>query len=169
MLKEPDWARPAVRIGGLAMEVKDVMTKDVKCCRPLDSAQAVAKIMKTYDVGAIPVVADMNSRRLVGIVTDRDLCCTVVAEGLVPEIISAQEAMTPNPVTCKPEATLDECEGLMQRHRIRRIPVVDEAGCCVGIVAQADIALHAPASKVAKTVAQISRPRPTARRPHVAA
>jgi CBS domain-containing protein len=151
------------------MKARDVMTKNVKFCRPLDSAQAAAKIMKAYDVGAIPVVTDMNLRRLEGIVTDRDLCCAVVAEELDPETITVQEVMTPKPVTCKPEDTLDKCERLMQRRRIRRIPVVDETGSCVGIVTQADVALHAPAAKVAKTLAQISRPRPTARRSHATA
>ncbi|HEV2495715.1 MAG TPA: CBS domain-containing protein [Terriglobia bacterium] len=151
------------------MKVKDVMTKEVKCCRPLDSTQLAAKIMRTYDVGAVPVVSDLNTRRLEGIVTDRDLCCTVVAEASFSESVSVQEVMTPKPVMCKPEDSLEECEHLMQKHRIRRIPVVDEAGCCVGIVTQADMALHAPAVKVAKTMAVISKPRPVARRPHVAA
>lgn len=140
------------------MRVRDVMTQDVKCCRPLDSAQAAAQIMKTYDVGAVPVVSDINSRHLEGIVTDRDLCCKVVANASFPEIITAQAVMTPEPVTCKPEDSLDECERLMQRHHVRRIPVVDEAGCVVGIVAQADVARHAPAEKVRKTLVEVSRP-----------
>lgn len=151
------------------MKVRDAMAKDLKFCRPLDSVQTAAKVMKTYEIGALPVVSDMNSRHLEGIVTDRDLCCAVIAEGLAPETISVQEVMTPKPVTCQPEDTLDECERLMQKHRIRRIPVVDEAGACVGIIAQADIALHAPALKAARTLAQISRPRRAARRLHIAA
>lgn len=151
------------------MKVKEVMTKEVKCCRPLDSTQVAAKIMKTYDVGAVPVVSDMNTRHLEGIVTDRDLCCTVVAEASFSESVSVQEVMTSKPITCKPEASLEECEHLMQKYRVRRIPVVDEEGDCVGIVTQADIALHAPAAKVARTLAVISRSRPVARRPHVAA
>ena len=65
--------------------------------------------------------------------------------------------MMPDPVRCAPEDTLEDSEGLMQEHQIRRIPVVDDQGRCVGIIAQADIALHAPAGIVAKTVAEISK------------
>jgi CBS domain-containing protein len=82
----------------------------------------------------------------------------VVANASFPEIIPVQAIMTPAPVTCKPEDTLDECEHLMQMYRIRRIPVVDEAGCVVGIVAQADVTRHATAEKVRKTVLEISKP-----------
>jgi CBS domain-containing protein len=140
------------------MKVKNVMTKEVVCCTPSDSVQTVARIMKGRDVGAVPVVSDQESRRLVGIVTDRDLCCTVIAGGKAPEVTSVRESMTPNPFTCGPEDTLEDCEKLMQKHRVRRVPVVDERGRCVGIITQADIALHASPEKVRKTVAEISRP-----------
>ncbi len=140
------------------MKVKDVMTKEVICCTPSDTAQEAAKLMKEHNVGAIPVVSDLVSRRLEGIITDRDLCCSVIAGGRLADTVKIDQLMTRSPVTCKPEDTLDNCLQAMQKHHIRRIPVADEKGNCVGIVAEADIALHAPASKVGKTVAEIPRP-----------
>src|SRR5215472_4501889 len=66
------------------MKVKDVMTRNPVCCVPGDTAQRVAKIMCEHNVGSIPVVVDQQSQKLTGIITDRDLCCSIVAEGLDP-------------------------------------------------------------------------------------
>jgi CBS domain-containing protein len=151
------------------MKIKDVMTTNVFCCTPLDSAKSAAKIMKAHDIGALPVVSDPASRRLLGIVTDRDLCCAVVANGRNPESVRIFKVMTRRPVTCGPEDSLEHCLKLMEKHRIRRIPIVNEKGSCVGIVAQADVALYAPAAKVREAVAKISRPWPQKRHLHVAA
>jgi CBS domain-containing protein len=133
------------------------MSTKVIFCTPSDTAQAAAQSMKLHRVGALPVVSDFVQTKLEGIVTDRDLCCSVVAEARLAEKTKIAEVMTRNPVTCAPENTLEDCEALMQEHQIRRIPVVDHQGRCVGIVAQADIALHAPSGIVAKTLAEISK------------
>jgi CBS-domain-containing membrane protein len=92
-------------------------------------------------------------------VTDRDLCCGVVAAGKNADAVQVADLMTGIPVTCGPEYTLDECAELMQENQIRRIPVVNNRGRCIGIVAQADIALHAPAAQAAETIKEISKPR----------
>ena len=139
------------------MLVKDVMSRKVIFCTPSDTAQAAARSMKLHRVGALPVVSDLLNAKLEGIVTDRDLCCSVIAEARLAEKTKIAEVMTPNPVTCAPENTLEDCGALMQEHQIRRIPVVDNQGRCIGIIAQADIALHAPAGIVAKTLAEISK------------
>jgi len=139
------------------MLVKNVMSTKVIFCTPSDTAQAAARSMKLHRVGALPVVSDFVHAKLEGIVTDRDLCCSVIAEAKLAERIRIAEVMTRNPVTCAPEDTLEDCEALMQKHQIRRIPVVDNQWRCIGIVAQADIALHAPAGIVAKTLAEISK------------
>ena len=139
------------------MLVRDVMSTRVIFCTLSDTAQAAARSMKLYRVGALPVVSDFVNAKIEGIVTDRDLCCSVIAEARLAETTKIAEVMTPDPVTCAPEDTLEDCEVLMQEHQIRRIPVVDDHGRCVGIIAQADIALHAPAGIVAKTVAEISK------------
>jgi CBS domain-containing protein len=144
------------------MLVSELMSKHVVCCTPWDTAQTAASLMKTYGVGAIPVVFDTANALLEGIVTDRDLCCGVVAGGKKANAIKIAELMTRVPVTCEPDDTLEFCEKLMQENQVRRIPVVDKRGRCIGIVAQADVALHAPAVEVAKTVAEISKPSKTA-------
>jgi CBS domain-containing protein len=140
------------------MLVKDLMTSPLVSCTPWDTAQKAASLMKAYGVGSIPVVADTSDPLLEGIVTDRDLCCGVVAPGKNADAVQVADLMTRIPVTCGPEYTLDECLELMQENQIRRIPVVNNRGRCIGVVAQADIGLQAPAAQVAKTINEISKP-----------
>jgi CBS domain-containing protein len=140
------------------MLVSELMSREVVCCTPWDTAQTAANLMKTHRIGAIPVVFDGVDPLLEGIVTDRDLCCNVVAGAKKANIIQIAELMTRVPVTCEPDDTLEFCEELMQENQVRRIPVVDKRGRCIGIVTQADMALHAPAAQVAKSVAEISKP-----------
>jgi CBS domain-containing protein len=118
----------------------------------------VAGSMREQNVGALPVVADHDSRRLIGMITDRDLCCTVIADGLDPRKTPIENFVTPNPVTCRDGENVEHCERLMQEHQIRRIPVVDGDGRCIGIVAQADLALKDKPERVSKTVTEISKP-----------
>ncbi|MGA7794122.1 MAG: CBS domain-containing protein [Candidatus Acidiferrales bacterium] len=139
------------------MLVEDLMTSAVVCCTPWDTAQAAASLMKEHGVGAIVVVADPSDPLVEGIVTDRDVCCGLVASGKNADAIQVVDLMTRIPVTCTPHDTLEECEELMQEGQVRRIPVVNNQGRCIGIVAQADIALHAPASQVASTIKEISK------------
>ena len=140
------------------MLVKQIMTKEVVCCTPRDTARAVANLMKMHGVGAIPVVWDQADPLVEGIVTDRDLCCGVLADAKNGDAVTILEVMTPIPVTSEPDSTLEECQELMQENQVRRIPVVDERGRCIGIVAQADIALHASATELARTLREISQP-----------
>lgn len=140
------------------MLAKDLMTSAVICCTPWDTAQKAASLMKAYGVGAIAVVAGTLDPLLEGIVTDRDLCCGVIAAGKNLDAVQVANIMTRIPVTCGPEHTLDECLELMQENQVRRIPVVNPRGRCIGIVCQADIALHAPAAQVAKTIKEFSQP-----------
>lgn len=140
------------------MLVKEAMSKELFYCLPSDTAQTAARTMRLRGIGALPVVSDSTTRRLEGIVTDRDLCCSVVAEAMLAETTKIADVMTRKPVTCAPENTLEDCEKLMEKWHIRRLPVVDTQGRCIGMIAQADIALHAPAEKVAEVLAEISRP-----------
>jgi CBS domain-containing protein len=149
------------------MKVRDAMTPDPVCCLTTDSAQKVAGILCKQGVGSIPVVTDHESRKLIGIITDRDLCCSVVAAGLNPQSTPVEKFISPNPVTCREDASLDNCEQLMQERQVRRIPIVDSDGRVIGIVSQADLALKDKRERVAKTVAEVSKPRSSA--PTVAA
>jgi len=140
------------------MFLKDVMTSTVVCCTPWDTARAAASLMKAHGVGAIAVVTDPLDPLLEGTATDRDLCCGIVAAGNDASVVQVGDLMSRIPVTCGPEDTLEECEELMQETQVRRLPVVNDRGRCIGIVSQADIALHGPAAQASRTIREISKP-----------
>jgi CBS domain-containing protein len=148
------------------MKVRDVMSKNPACCTPKDSAQSVARIMRDRNVGAVPVVADQQSRQLIGMITDRDFCCSIVADGMDPKTTTVEKFISANPVACRDGENVERCERLMQNHQVRRIPVVDSNGSVIGIVSQADLALHDRPERVSRTVAEISR---SDRQPAIAA
>src|SRR5438128_6093647 len=116
------------------MRIKDVMTKDPGCCLPSDTAQQAASIMRDENAGIVPVVESQQSRRIVGVVTDRDLCMNVVAEGRDPRTVLVEECMTTRVVTCKPHDSVEAATHLMSENQIRRVPVIDEPRQLLGIV-----------------------------------
>jgi CBS domain-containing protein len=118
----------------------DVMTRDPVSCDPTDSIVRIAQLMKAQDVGAVPVVESKSSRKLVGIVTDRDIVVKTVAGGRTVENSTARDAMTNNPTTCLEDDDVNKAVAHMSEHKVRRIPVIDAAGNLRGIIAQADIA-----------------------------
>ena len=140
------------------MKVRDAMTLDPVCCLTTDSAQKVAGILSKQGIGSMLVVSDHESRKLIGIITDRDLCCSVVAKGLNPQSTPIENFISRKPFACREGDSLDNCERLMQEHKVRRVPIVDADGRVIGIVSQADLALKDKPEKVAKTVAEVSRP-----------
>ncbi|HEV8131834.1 MAG TPA: CBS domain-containing protein [Acidobacteriota bacterium] len=137
------------------MQVKEIMTKEPTCCAPDTKLQEVARMMLEHDCGEIPVVDGRVSKALVGVVTDRDITCRAVAKGKNPLEMTAADCMTSPATAVTPETSLEDCCKLMERMQIRRVPVVDKAGDCCGIVAQADIAKHSP-QEAAELVAGIS-------------
>src|SRR5215472_9743613 len=126
--------------GSKIMTCGNVMTNDPSCCVPTESAARVAKMMKTENVGSIPVCESRHSRKLIGIVTDRDLALQIVAEGRDSQKTEVKDVMTKDPFTCRPEDDIQKALDAMQKHQVRRIPVVDQHGLLVGIIAQADVA-----------------------------
>ncbi|HEV8310304.1 MAG TPA: CBS domain-containing protein, partial [Methylomirabilota bacterium] len=121
------------------MKVQDIMTPNPACCTPGDSVQRAALLMRNLDVGAVPIIDSEESRRPVGIVTDRDLCCRVMATGSDLATATLHDHMSPEPICCRPEDDVTQVSALMQERQIRRVPVVDDAGACCGIVAMADL------------------------------
>jgi signal-transduction protein with cAMP-binding, CBS, and nucleotidyltransferase domain len=116
-------------------------------------------MMKSADVGAIPVVSDRTLMQLVGIVTDRDLAIKVIAEQRDMYKSRVDEVMTTDLYICKPGDDYDDVLKMMSRHQIRRIPVVDDNKRLVGIVSQADVARNAESPKdVGRVVSDISQP-----------
>jgi len=136
----------------------DVMTKDVTCCLQKDTVNLAAQSMKARDVGAVPVVDGHETKKLVGIVTDRDLALKVVAVGLDPVKTRIEEVMARNLVMCRLQDDLQLALDAMSQRQLRRIPVVDDKGRLVGIIAQADLALIEEPAATGKVVKQISRP-----------
>ncbi len=118
----------------------EVMTREPACCEPGEAIVRAAQIMKSEDVGAVPVVESSASRRLVGIVTDRDIVVKVLAAERAIDSASVRDAMTQNPVTVREEDDVNRALAAMADRKVRRIPVVDENGNLRGIIAQADIA-----------------------------
>lgn len=121
------------------MKIKHVMTKDPRCCVPSDTAQQAAIIMRDEKAGVVPVIDSEQSRKIVGIVTDRDLCMNIVAEGRDARTAHVQECMTTAVVSASPQDALEKATELMRDNQIRRIPVIDEQRRLVGIVSLADV------------------------------
>lgn len=136
----------------------DLMTKNVTCCVAKDTAYAAAKSMQTDDVGAIPIVDSHDKKKLVGIVTDRDLALKVVGQGLDSRTTPLTDVMSRKMVVCKTGDDWQTALDAMAKHQLRRIPVIDEQGSVVGIIAQADVATRTeqPAA-TAKVVEAISK------------
>ncbi len=136
----------------------EVMTEDPVCCLAGDSVETVAQWMRTLDIGALPVVESHQTKKLIGIVTDRDLAVRVVGQGREIENTTIGDVMTPDPLTCRPFDYVDTALEIMTRYQVRRVPIVDNYGKVLGIIAQADLAtrLHNPAMTAA-VVTEISR------------
>lgn len=139
------------------MLVKDIMTENPVCCTADTNLQDVAKMMLDNDCGAVPVVESNNHKRPIGVVTDRDITIRTVAIGDNPLNMTAKSVMTKNVVTATPDMPVEECVDLMEENQIRRIPVIDENGDCIGMVAQADIAVRADKSDAEDLVEEVSK------------
>ena len=138
---------------------RDIMTKDPVFCQAADSVAIAAKLMERHSIGALPVVGSLRGRKLVGIVTDRDLAVRVVAADRHPAKTTVHDVMSANVITCSPDDPYDKAIELMEQHQIRRIPAVDDRGCVVGMISEADVALRIPDStKIEDVVRSIVRP-----------
>ena len=136
-----------------------VMTENPICCLGSDSISSVTQQMQIQDVGAIPVVTDHETKKLIGIVTDRDIALRVVGAERETRGTWVADVMTPNPVACHAEDPITMATDAMSLHKVRRIPTIDANGQLVGIISQADVAtrLH-NTNKTADVVTEISQP-----------
>lgn len=143
------------------MKCNEVMTKNPVCCLPNDSVAKAAELMKSEDIGSVPVIENEQTHRLVGIVTDRDLTLTIVAEGRDARNTKVEAVMTRKLVTCLADDDLQKALGAMAEYQLRRIPVVDNDNKIVGIIAQADLATRIDEpEKTGEIVKEISRDQP---------
>lgn len=139
----------------MARLARDLMTPDPACCTANTSVDEIAKLMVHNNCGEIPVVDTAD--QLIGVVTDRDIVCRIVAEGKNPMGHTAEECMSRSVVTVDPETPLEEVIATMEKHQIRRVPVVANGGCCAGIISQADLARTGPEHEIAELVREISQ------------
>jgi CBS domain-containing protein len=118
----------------------EVMTKDPVCGLPNNTVKKVAKLMKSENIGSIPIVENEQTQKLVGIVTDRDLALKIVAKGRDANSTKVETVMTRQVVTCRAGDDVQKALDAMAEHQLRRIPIVDDDDRIVGIIAQADVA-----------------------------
>lgn len=130
----PGWA-------ALRIRASDIMTPDPRTVTPRSTLADAARLMAELDVGILPVVDGPETLALVGVVTDRDLAVRGLAQGRDGGAPVA-ECMTAPVATVQPAASIREVFDLMKRERVRRVPVTDAEGRLVGIIAQADLAVH---------------------------
>ena len=143
------------------MRARDIMTRDPQCLRREDTARRAAEVMRDKDCGVVPVIDD--ARRVIAVVTDRDLAIRVIGYGKSPETRLA-DVMTPSVKCCAADDDLRDVERKMAELQVRRIPIVDAGGRCLGIISQADIARAASKDasvseqEIALVLEQISEP-----------
>jgi CBS domain-containing protein len=146
------------------MNARDLMTQNPECCTRDDTAREVARMMRDCDCGALPVVDSHDSKKVVGIVTDRDLAVRGLAEGKGPDT-PVGEMMTENVQCVQPDDRHERIEEIMGRNQIRRIPVC-ENDRIMGMIAQADLTRHERElndHEVRQTIERISEPAGAAR------
>ena len=127
------------------MKVQDIMTSEVQCCGPDTNLAAAAKMMWDSDCGALPVLNVEG--KVLGMITDRDICMAAATKNRPPSQITVWETITPRAFTCRPTEDVHVALDLMKRKQVRRLPVVDEDGILQGMVSVNDIILQAGAAQ----------------------
>jgi CBS domain-containing protein len=138
----------------MGQHIREVMTTSPSTVEAQATVVEAARVMKQIDAGVVPVT---ENGRLTGMVTDRDIALRVVAEGKDPQSTTVGEVATKNLVTVDPQQDLDEALRLMAQHKVRRLPVVEEDGRLVGVVAQADVAREGDDKQTGQVVQEISQ------------
>jgi CBS domain-containing protein len=137
----------------MGQSIKDVMTSNPCSIDAEKSVAYAAKMMRDEDVGLAPIV---EGDKLIGMLTDRDIAIRVVAEGRDPGQVKVRDVASKQVVTIDPQQDLDEALRIMAKHQVRRLPVVEEDGKLVGVVAQADVAREGDDKQTGKLVEEIS-------------
>lgn len=139
------------------MKAQDIMSRNPSCVTPDTPLVEAARLMKDENIGVVPVVESSDGKRLVGVLTDRDIAIRAVAEGRDGATTSVGHVMTSEVRTSRPDASVDDIMDLMGREQVRRIPIVDDRGMLVGIIAQADIARMGDDHATGEVVEAISK------------
>jgi CBS domain-containing protein len=150
------------------MNVEQLMMKGVRTCRPEESLNDAAQILWENDCGCVPIVSSEGGK-LVGVITDRDICMAAYTQGKTLGEMPVHGMMTRKVLTCSPDDTIAAAQRAMREGRVRRLPVVDESGQLLGLISLADIAREAARkrgskkklvtpSEVGKTLSAICEP-----------
>jgi CBS domain-containing protein len=137
----------------VGQSIRDIMTTNPRTVEPSTPIFEAARIMRDDDIGSLPIT---EGNQLFGTITDRDITIRAIAEGRDPQGTTVQEIASRDLITVDPQQDLDEALRLMAQHQVRRLPVVEEDGRLVGIVAQADVAQVGDDARTGETVQQIS-------------
>jgi CBS domain-containing protein len=122
------------------MQVENLMNRVVSTCRRDHMLDCSARIMWEQDCGIVPIVDDLL--RVVGVITDRDVCMAAYTQGRPIQEIPAWSVMSRNLHTCHADDSIERAEQIMREHRVRRLPVIDGGGRLVGVLSLSDIARH---------------------------
>ena len=122
------------------MRVEQIMTRPVQSCRPEDTLAHAAQLMWDRDCGCLPVMESNGAERVIGMITDRDICMCALFEGSPLGSLKVRQAMAKQVQACRPDDGLADAERVMRDARVRRLPVVDENDALVGMISLADIA-----------------------------
>ena len=125
------------------MKVQDSMTSAVRSCQPTASLAEATAIMWEADCGIVPVVNERTE--LVGVITDRDIAIALGSRGTTASALQVGDVMATQVVSCAPQDEIISAVALMQKHRVRRLPVVGIGGVLLGILSVNDVVLHGPA------------------------
>ena len=139
------------------MKVREVMHPGVHWVEPGTPVIDIAKLMRDQDIGSVPVG---ENDRLVGMVTDRDIVCRGIAEGLDCSTMTARDVMSSGIIYCRDNEELDDAVRIMEQHEIRRLPVIDDDKRMVGILSLGDISHAAPRQLSGEVLQSVSAPHP---------
>ena len=140
------------------MNVKEVMTKNPACCLPTTKLDEVARMMVDNDCGEIPVIRSKDKPELVGVITDRDICCRAVAKGKSTSAVTANECMSSPVFTVSTDTDLAQACRVFEDKEVRRLPVVDSKNFVVGILSLADLVDRAPEQYAREVLRHASKP-----------
>ena len=138
----------------MGTKVHEVMTDRPRVVTPETTVSEAAQLMRNDDIGSLPI---LDGEQLAGMVTDRDIVIRAVAEGKDPRGMPVREVASRELVTVNADEELSRALQLMASQQVRRLPVVDDDGRLVGILAQADVAVEAREKDVGEMVEEISK------------
>ena len=123
------------------MKVKDVMTPNAQAIWLTESLADAAEMMWENDCGVLPIIKD--GRKVIGMITDRDICMAAAMRDINPSHVSVEEVMTGQVYSVRPDDEIEEALQAMQEHKIRRLPVVNAEGELEGLLSMNDVVMHA--------------------------